>query len=148
MCFLKVMARSVLSAALLSAAVASSQAQSNFPNRPIVMVVPLQAGTASDLVARIIAQDFSERTGKTMLIENVLGGGGGIGAARVARSAPDGYTIGAFNSGIHTILPFTGMKLGFEPFEDLIPVTVMARFPSVLIARSALSNVASARLST
>ncbi len=144
MCFLKVMARSVLSAALLSAAVASSQAQSNFPNRPIVMVVPLQAGTASDLVARIIAQDFSERTGKTMLIENVLGGGGGIGAARVARSAPDGYTIGAFNSGIHTILPFTGMKLGFEPFEDLIPVTVMARFPSVLIVNPGLpvTNVA------
>jgi tripartite-type tricarboxylate transporter receptor subunit TctC len=142
--FLKVFGRLALSAGLLTAAVASSPAQSNFPNRPIVMVVPLQAGTASDLVARIIAQDFSERTGKTMLIENVLGGGGGIGAARVARSTPDGYTIGAFNSGIHTILPYTGMKLGFEPFEDLIPVTVMARFPSVLIVNNDLpvKNVA------
>jgi tripartite-type tricarboxylate transporter receptor subunit TctC len=142
--FLKELGRLALSAALLTAAVASSAAQSNYPNRPIVMVVPLQAGTASDLVARIIAQDFSERTGKTMLIENVLGGGGGIGAARVARSTPDGYTIGAFNSGIHTILPYTGMKLGFEPFEDLIPVTVMARFPSVLIVNPGLpvTNVA------
>jgi tripartite-type tricarboxylate transporter receptor subunit TctC len=142
--FLKGVGRLALSAVLLTAAVASSLAQSNFPSRPIVMVVPLQAGTASDLVARIIAQDFSERTGKTMLIENVLGGGGGIGAARVARSTPDGYTIGAFNSGIHTILPYTGMKLGFEPFEDLIPVTVMARFPSVLIVNNDLpvTNVA------
>jgi tripartite-type tricarboxylate transporter receptor subunit TctC len=142
--FLKGLGRLALSAMLLTAAVASSPAQSNFPSRPIVMVVPLQAGTASDLVARIIAQDFSERTGKTMLIENVLGGGGGIGAARVARSTPDGYTIGAFNSGIHTILPYTGMKLGFEPFEDLIPVTVMARFPSVLIVNNDLpvTNVA------
>jgi tripartite-type tricarboxylate transporter receptor subunit TctC len=134
----------VLGAALAFAAFEAASAQSNFPNRPIVMVVPLQAGTASDLVARIIAQDFSERTGKTMLIENQLGGGGGIGAARVARSAPDGYTIGAFNSGIHTILPYTGMKLGFEPFDDLIPVTTMARFPSVLIVNNDLpvKNVA------
>jgi tripartite-type tricarboxylate transporter receptor subunit TctC len=136
--------RLALSAAMLTAAIASSQAQSNYPSRPITMVVPLQAGTASDLVARIVAQDFGERTGKTMLIENVIGGGGGIGAARVARSTPDGYTIGAFNSGIHTILPFTGMKMGFEPFEDLIPVTVMARFPSVLIVNNNLpvKNVA------
>lgn len=136
--------RLALSAAMLVAAVVASQAQSNYPSRPITMVVPLQAGTASDLVARIVAQDFGERTGKTMLIENVIGGGGGIGATRVARSAPDGYTIGAFNSGIHTILPFTGMKMGFEPFEDLIPVTVMARFPSVLIVNPGLpvTNVA------
>lgn len=136
--------RLALSAAMLTAAIAASQAQSNFPSRPITMIVPLQAGTASDLVARIVAQDFGERTGKTMLIENVIGGGGGIGAARVARSTPDGYTIGAFNSGIHTILPFTGMKMGFEPFEDLIPVTVMARFPSVLIVNPGLpvTNVA------
>jgi tripartite-type tricarboxylate transporter receptor subunit TctC len=98
----------------------------------------LQAGTASDLVARILAQDIGERTGKTMLIENVIGGGGGIGASRVARSTPDGYTLGAFNSGIHTILPYTGMKLGFEPFEDLLPVTVLARFPSVLIVNKEL----------
>lgn len=56
--------RLALSAAMLVAAVVASQAQSNYPSRPITMVVPLQAGTASDLVARIVAQDFGERTGK------------------------------------------------------------------------------------
>jgi len=141
---LKVCVRLALCAAALVAALAPSTAQSNYPNRPITLIVPLQAGTASDLVARILAQDVGERIGKSIIIENIIGGGGGIGAARVARSTPDGYTLGAFNSGIHTILPYTGMKLGFEPFEDLLPITVLARFPSVLIVNPDLpvKNVA------
>lgn len=144
MSVLKGCIRLALCAAALVAAVTSATAQSNYPNRPITLIVPLQAGTASDLVARVLAQDIADRTGKTILIENIIGGGGGIGAARVARAAPDGYTLGAFNSGIHTILPFTGMKLGFEPFTDLLPITVLARFPSVLIVNPGLpvNNVA------
>lgn len=138
MSVLKVCVRLALCAVALVAAIVPSTAQSNYPNRPITLIVPLQAGTASDLVARVLAQDIADRTGKTILIENIIGGGGGIGAARVARSAPDGYTLGAFNSGIHTILPFTGMKLGFEPFTDLLPITVLARFPSVLIVNPGL----------
>lgn len=59
--------RLALSAVMLTAAMAASQAQSSFPSRPITMVVPLQAGTASDLVARIVAQDFGERTGKSVV---------------------------------------------------------------------------------
>jgi len=127
-----------LSAAMLGAVTVSAAAQSTYPNRPITLVVPLQAGTASDLVARVVAQNFTARTGKNMVIENITGGGGGIGAGRVARAEPDGYTIGAFNNGIHTILPFTGMKLGFDAFTDFIPVTLLARFPSVLIVNTAL----------
>jgi tripartite-type tricarboxylate transporter receptor subunit TctC len=141
---LKICVRLALCAGALVAATAPSSAQWNYPNRPITLIVPLQAGTASDLVARILAQDVGERVGKSIVIENIIGGGGGIGAARVARSAPDGYTLGAFNSGIHTILPYTGMKLGFEPFDDLMPITVLARFPSVLIVNPGLpvNNVA------
>lgn len=141
---LKVCVRLALCVGALVAAIVPATAQSNYPNRPITLIVPLQAGTASDLVARVLTQDIGDRTGKTILIENIIGGGGGIGAARVARSAPDGYTLGAFNSGIHTILPYTGMKLGFEPFTDLMPITVLARFPSVLIVNPGLpvNNVA------
>lgn len=125
-------------AAVIAAGLLPAFAQSDFPNRPITLMVPLQVATASDLVARVIAQNFGERTGKSMIVENVVGGGGGIGAQRVARAYPDGYTIGAFNNGIHTILPATGMKLGFEPFADFVPVTLLARFPSVLIVNTAL----------
>jgi tripartite-type tricarboxylate transporter receptor subunit TctC len=136
--FLNSFARPVLAAAVLAAGIASAPAQSSFPSRPITMIVPLQAGTASDLVARVLAQDVGERTGKTLIVENILGGGGGVGTTRLARSAPDGYTIGALNNGIHTILPFTAMKFGYDPFEDLLPITLLARFPSVLIVNTAL----------
>jgi tripartite-type tricarboxylate transporter receptor subunit TctC len=125
-----------LGAALIAATPAVAQ---DYPSRPITLVVPLQAGTASDLVARVVAQNITARTGKTIAIENVTGGGGGIGAQRVARATADGYTIGAFNNGVHTILPATGMKLGFEPFTDFAPVTLLARFPSVLIVNPGLS---------
>ncbi|MFN3656341.1 MAG: Bug family tripartite tricarboxylate transporter substrate binding protein [Pseudolabrys sp.] len=122
-----------LALALCAALVALPAAAQDYPSRAITMVVPLQAGTASDLVARVVAQNVTARTGKQIVIENVTGGGGGIGAQRVARATPDGYTIGAFNNGVHTILPATGMKLGFDPFTDFAPVTLLARFPSVLI---------------
>ncbi|MDP2410540.1 MAG: tripartite tricarboxylate transporter substrate binding protein [Pseudolabrys sp.] len=127
-----------LAAAVVFGGLAPAAAQSGYPSRPITMIVPLQAGTASDLVARVVAQNFTARTGKNIVIENITGGGGGIGATRVARAEPDGYTIGAFNNGVHTILPFTGMKLGFDPFTDFVPVTLLARFPSVLIVNTAL----------
>lgn len=113
-------------------------AQSTYPNRAVTVVVPLQAGTASDLVARVVADRFSARTGKQMVIENITGGGGGTGAIRVARADADGYVLGAFNNGIHSILPHMGNKLAFEPFGDFVPVTLLARFPSVLIVNKDL----------
>ena len=127
-----------LCAAAFIGAVTPAAAQSDFPNRPITLLVPLQAATASDLVARVIAQNYGARTGKSMVVENVTGGGGGVGAQRVARSQADGYMVGAFNNGVHTILPATGMKIGFEPFGDFVPVTLLARFPSVLIVNPGL----------
>jgi tripartite-type tricarboxylate transporter receptor subunit TctC len=125
-------------AAALAGAATAIRAQPDYPSRNITVVVPLQAGTASDLVARVLAQNFAARTGKQMTVENVAGGGGGTGALRVARAEPDGYTLGAFNNGIHTILPFTGTRLAFDPFRDFAPITLLARFPSVLIVNPAL----------
>ncbi|HEY0224775.1 MAG TPA: tripartite tricarboxylate transporter substrate binding protein [Pseudolabrys sp.] len=124
--------------AALLAGISSASAQSDYPSRPITLIVPLQAGTASDLVARVVAQNFAARTGKTMIIENIIGAGGGLGASKLARAEPDGYMLGAFNDGIHSILPFTGLNLGFDPFVDLVPITLLARFPSVLIVNTAL----------
>ncbi len=89
-------------------------------------------------MARVLAQNFSARTGKQMAIENITGGGGGTGAQRVARAEPDGLTLGAFNNGIHTILPFSYTRLAFDPFKDFAPITLLARFPSVLIVNPAL----------
>ncbi len=124
--------------ALLSVVTTPVLAQTNFPVRPITLVVPLQAGTASDLVARILADKVGARLGQSIVVENAPGAGGATGSMRVARAAPDGYTIGALNNGIHTVLPHIIAKLPFEPFKDFEPITQLARFPSVLIVNKEL----------
>ncbi len=108
------------------------------PARPITLIVPLQAGTASDLVARILSDKVGAKIGQPIVVENAPGAGGATGSLRVARAAPDGYTIGALNNGIHTVLPHIVAKLPFEPFKDFEPVTQLARFPSVLIVNKDL----------
>jgi tripartite-type tricarboxylate transporter receptor subunit TctC len=125
--------------ALLSVVtIASASAQTNFPVRPITLIVPLQAGTASDLVARILSEKVGAKLGQSIVVENAPGAGGATGSMRVARAAPDGYTIGALNNGVHTVLPHIVAKLPFEPFKDFEPITQLARFPSVLIVNKDL----------
>lgn len=117
---------------------AGASAQDSYPTRPITFIVPLQAGTASDLVARVVADRVSRSIGQPIVIENVVGGGGGIGARRVAVADRAGYTIGAFNNGVPAILPHMGGNLGFDPLKDVEPVTLLAGFPSVLIVNKDL----------
>lgn len=125
--------------ALLSVVIsAPATAQNNYPARPITFVVPLQAGTASDLVARILSEKVGAKIGQPIVVENAPGAGGATGSLRVARASADGYTIGALNNGVHTVLPHVVAKLPFEPFKDFEPITQLARFPSVLIVNKEL----------
>jgi tripartite-type tricarboxylate transporter receptor subunit TctC len=113
--------------------VAPAQAQT-YPARPINLVVAVQAGTAGDLVGRVLAESVGNKLGQRIVVENVVGAGGAIGAQRVARANPDGYTLGLFNNGVHAILPNMGTPLGFDPWTDLAPVTLLVETASVLIA--------------
>jgi tripartite-type tricarboxylate transporter receptor subunit TctC len=90
------------------------------------MLVPLQAGTAVDNVARAIAQKMSTSLGRPIIVENVPGAAGQIGTERLARAAPDGYTIGFVNDSILTMLPNLNAKLGYDPLKDLAPVSRVA----------------------
>jgi tripartite-type tricarboxylate transporter receptor subunit TctC len=94
----------------------------------------VQAGTAGDLVGRVLAESVGNKSGQRIVVENILGAGGAIGAQRVARANPDGYTIGLFNNGVHAILPNMGTPMGFDPWTDLAPVTLLVETASVLIA--------------
>jgi tripartite-type tricarboxylate transporter receptor subunit TctC len=89
-------------------------------------------------VARVVADRVSRSFGQTIVIENVVGGGGGIGARRVATADRNGYVIGAFNNGVAAILPHMFTNLGFDPLKDVEPVTLLAGFPSVLIVNKDL----------
>src|SRR5665213_2165710 len=86
----------LLSAAALSVAVslAPNAYADNYPSRPIVMVVPLSVGGSTDIIGRIMADAMGKQLGQTIVVENTSGAGGTVGEGRVARSTPDGYTIG------------------------------------------------------
>ena len=121
----------IISIASLTAAAAAAFATTNaaaqtYPARQILMVVPLQAGTAVDNVARTLAQRMTQSMGQTIVVENQAGAAGQIGTERIAKSAPDGYTIGFVNDSILTILPNINPKLPYDPLKDLAPISRVA----------------------
>jgi len=105
---------------------ASSWAQTAYPNKPIRMVVPLAAGSAVDNAARIVMQKASVGLATGIAIENQAGASGVIGTERVAKSAPDGYTLGGFNDSIMTMLPNLNAKLPWDIVRDFEPVSLVA----------------------
>ena len=111
--------------AILAGAPVHALAQA-WPARPIQMVVPLQAGTAVDNVARILVPKLSAALGQNVVVENQAGASGQIGTERIAKSAPDGYTIGFVNDSILTMLPNLNPKLPYDPLKDLAPVARVA----------------------
>ena len=113
----------LFAAGIVSASMVFAQ---SYPAKPILMIVPLQAGTAVDNVARALSQKLSEGLGRAVVVENQPGAAGQIGTERIAKSAPDGYTIGFVNDSILTMLPNFNPKLAYDPLKDLAPVSRVA----------------------
>jgi tripartite-type tricarboxylate transporter receptor subunit TctC len=119
-----------LSAALLAApALAES-----YPSKPVTMVVPFSAGGPTDTVTRLVAQGMSRSLGQQVVVENVGGAGGTIGAGRVARAAPDGYTLLLHHIGMATA-PALYRKLPYKVPDDFAPIGLVADVPMTLVAR-------------
>src|SRR5437870_2563396 len=129
----------------------NASAQTGYPNRPIHMIVPLAAASAVHSAARIVAQRMSMNMGQQIVIENMPGASGLIGAERVAKSAPDGYTIGGFNDSIMTMLPNLHAKLSWDILKDFEPVSLVATVEWGLVTsndspyRSAADLIAAAK---
>ncbi len=115
-----------LAAAASLALAMPAQAQSNYPNKPIRMIVPLAAGSAVDVAARLLAQKMSVNMGQSIIIENLTGAAGLIGADKVAKSDPDGYTIGGFNDSLLTMVPHLNRNTPFNPVTDFAHVSQVA----------------------
>ncbi|MCA3584232.1 MAG: tripartite tricarboxylate transporter substrate binding protein [Methylocystis sp.] len=122
-------------AAALLAAPAFAQ---SFPTRPITLVVPFAAGGSTDVVARIVGQKMSEILGQQVVIENRAGAGGNIGAAAVAKAAPDGYTILMGTISTHTLNPIMGKTKPYDPVKDFAPITLLVNVPNVLVVHESL----------
>jgi tripartite-type tricarboxylate transporter receptor subunit TctC len=123
-------------AALALCTTLNASAQTGYPNRPIHMIVPLAAASAVDNAARIVAQRMSMNMGQQIVIENLPGASGLIGAERVAKSAPDGYTIGGFNDSIMTMLPNLYPKMPWDILKDFEPVSLVATVEWGLVANN------------
>ncbi len=118
-------------------AMASTAAAQEFPTRSIRMVLPFPAGGGSDLVARIIAQKFSQQLGQQVVVDNRAGASGNIAADIVAKAPGDGYTVFFANSSI-TISPAIYKKLSFDPVRDFAPISMASSYPFALVAHPAL----------
>ena len=104
-------------AALLAAFATVASAQSKFPDRPISMVIPFGPGGTTDIMARILADEFAKQLGGSVVVVNTAGAGGAIGMANVARAAPDGYTISMTTVGPLTIQPARRNNTGYDPSQ-------------------------------
>src|SRR6266542_4526045 len=119
--------------AALCAVSAAVRAQ-DYPSRPITVVVPFPAGGASDVVARIVTDQMSKLLGQLLVIENVGGAGGTLGAARVAASPPDGYTLLAGSMGSHVAAPVLTPGVKYDSVRDFEPIGFTAHAPAVIVA--------------
>ncbi|MGG5809316.1 Bug family tripartite tricarboxylate transporter substrate binding protein [Falsiroseomonas sp. CW058] len=133
---MRAMSRRALLLAISAAPAAPrlAQAQSDFPNRPLRIIVPFLPGGGLDLLARQMAEPMRAALGQPVVVENRAGAAGQIGTQAVARAAPDGYTLLLATAGeIAVAPPLYGDRLSYDPLRDLAPVTLAARIPNVLV---------------
>ena len=130
----------MLAVALGLGAIATASAQvypsQVYPSRPVTLVVPYPAGGPSDTLGRILAEAMRTFLGQPVVIENVSGAGGAIGVGRVARAAPDGYTLSLGHVQTHVINAAT-QTLQYDVVKDFEPVSLLADTPQWIVARSA-----------
>ena len=115
----------------------TAQAQGAYPNKPVTLVLPFPPGGSTDIVARTIQPRLSALLGQPVLVDNRSGAAGVIATNYVAKSAPDGYTL-FLSFDTHAINPIVYKDLPYDTFKDLVPVTLLVRFPLVMGAYGGL----------
>jgi tripartite-type tricarboxylate transporter receptor subunit TctC len=134
--FLIVTAIGVLGIAAVTASLVTWDGEGGgYPVRPITVVVPFPAGGPSDVVARVVTERMGNILGQSLVIENVSGGGGTVGSARVAAAHPDGYTLLAGSMGSHVSAPVLTPNLKYDSERDFVPIGFTAQSPAVIVAR-------------
>jgi tripartite-type tricarboxylate transporter receptor subunit TctC len=111
----------------------------NYPSKPIRLVVPFTPGGSSDILGRAIGQKLSESLGQPVVIDNVPGAGGSVGADRVAKAAPDGYTLLMGHIGTLAVNPSIYPKLPYDPVKSFTPVAWVASVPNVLVVHPSVA---------
>ena len=129
------MLRFVVGLALVWAAVIAPAAAQDWPSRPLTLVVPFAAGGGADVMGRLLAEGLSVQLHQQVIVEDVTGAGGMIGAARIAHAAPDGYEVGLGSVGTHAYNQTLYKKPLYNAAADFAPVALLAETPQVLLVR-------------
>src|SRR5205814_5058304 len=106
--------------------------------KPIRLVVPFPPGGATDILARAVAQRWTETLGQSVVVDNRPGAGGNIGSDIVAKAAPDGYTLLMGTVGTHAINPSLYSRMPYDHVKDFVPVVLVAGVPNVMVVNPAL----------
>ncbi|KAB0679731.1 tripartite tricarboxylate transporter substrate-binding protein [Aureimonas leprariae] len=123
-----------LAALAATLAIGTASAQENYPTQPITIVVPFTAGGPTDTVTRLVAQSMSADLGQQVLVQNVGGAGGTLGAGQVAKAKPDGYTLLLHHIGMSTS-PTLYRQLAFDPVKDFSPIGLVTAVPMTIVGR-------------
>jgi tripartite-type tricarboxylate transporter receptor subunit TctC len=108
-------------------------AQTNWPSKPVRIVVPFAPGGTTDILARAVAPELSKVFGQSFIVDNRAGAGGNLGADIVAKAAPDGYTLLMGTVGTHGINKALYSRLPYDPQKDFAPITLVAGVPNVMV---------------
>ena len=131
------MFRRIAAALLIGTTATSSAFAQAYPAKPVTMIVPFTAGGPTDTVARSLAQAMGKSIGQTVIVENVGGAGGTVGAGRVKNAAPDGYTILLHHIGMSTA-PSLYRKLAYNPLTDFESLALVVDVPMTIVSRADL----------
>ena len=129
-------AAAIVAALLISMTAAQALAQANYPEQTVRILVGFSPGVAPDVTGRLLAERLSNAWGKPVVVENVTGAGGNIATDRVAKSAPNGYTLGMIGNGSLVFSPSLYDKLSFDPLKDFAPITQVFVAANVLVVPS------------
>ena len=127
----------LLFAAIAFAFAASAQAQA-WPSKPIKYIVPFAAGGTTDILGRMVGAKLSEAFGQPVVVENRPGADGAVGVEMLAKSAPDGYTIGGGTVSSHGLNVALYPKLPYDPVKDFSPITMLATLPNMLVVHTGI----------
>jgi tripartite-type tricarboxylate transporter receptor subunit TctC len=126
-----------LAAIVLAAGAAAAQtpaaSSASYPTKPIRLVVPFTPGGSTDILARAIGQELTKAWGQSVIVDNVPGAGGSLGADKVAKATPDGYTLLMGHIGTLAVNPSLYPALPYDPIKSFAPVAWVARVPNVLV---------------
>ena len=133
-------ALAALGGALATPMIASgiARAQADWPNKSVRYINLFPAGATTDVLSRIVCQELSELTGQQFLVENKGGSGGNVGADAIAKSAPDGYTVGLYSIASHAISPTLYARLPFDAEKDFTPISMLWSVPNIFVTKLGL----------